>query len=90
MHTIFFTYKQLFSLFMRRYEEEELYFVIAEKRLFNNVYVLDAITTITFHKLKTGHTISDFQEAAKRKVFCIFLHRVEFLCYPLYIQMSKK
>ena len=84
-----FTNKQLFSLFMRRYEEEELHFVIAEKRLFNNVYVLDAITTITFHKLKTGHTIS-YSRSSETKSILHFLARSWIFVLPTLYSNVKK
>ena len=89
MHTIFFTNKQLFSLFMRRYEEEELYFVIAEKRLFNNVYVLDAITTITFHKLKTGHTISNSRSSETKSILHFLAPSWIFVLPTLYSNVKK-
>ena len=88
MHTIFFTYKQLFSLFMRRYEEKELHFVFT-KRLYNKVCVLDAITTITFHKPKTGHTISNSRSSETKSILHFLARSWIFVLPTLYSNVKK-
>ena len=88
MHTIFFTYKQLFSLFMRRYEEEELHFVIT-KRLYNKVCVSDAITTITFLKPKTGHTISNSRSSETKSILHFLARSWIFVLPTLYSNVKK-
>ena len=85
MHTIFFTYTQLFSLFMRRYE---LHFVIT-KRLYNNVYVWDAITTITFHKPKTGHTNSNSRSSETKSILHFLARSWIFVLPTLYSNVKK-